>query len=383
VDINVLKFGGSSFLGNDDYVKVARYLGKRARETSSRLVVVVSGMSGTTGNLQKAGLALNPNIPPRTLDLLLAPAEMVSVGLLETALSREMAVTSLNGFQLGIVTDDTFTRARIVDFSPLPLRRALRDHQVVVVAGGQAVTRDGRLTMLGRNSSDLTAVAVAQALEARHCEIFSDVCGVYTSDPYLVANTALLPEIPHQTCAEMSRSGAKVLYFGAVEQAASRGTRIVCKSLLEGDRELVGTVVGAGRPAAVVVPSTQLQLVQLPGQEERRRARRLLDERHIPSIEVDAPSGPLLATWAGAGAPGDILQAAGLSAVDRPELGLVTEIAASGTVSRHPVARDQVAALAQSLHDRHYPEASSVPLRGSKPRSGMSGILANQTSSDT
>lgn len=209
----VLKFGGSSFLHPDDYGRVARHIAARLAAGENKIVAVVSAMSGTTDNLKAVMLDVNEQALPSSLDAALATGEMLSACLLEAAVSRlGIPVMSLNGYSLGIRTNSDFGRASVEGVDPKPIAAALQEHDVVIAAGGQAIDQSARLTMLGRNSSDLTAIVIASMLGEPACEIYSDVPGVYTADPYLIPGAQLIPEIAYGTIAQMSRHGAKVLH---------------------------------------------------------------------------------------------------------------------------------------------------------------------------
>ncbi|WP_287236605.1 hypothetical protein [Mesorhizobium sp.] len=178
---NVLKFGGSSFLHPRDYGQIASHLAERLSVGAGKIVAVVSAMAGTTDNLKAMILEVNDRASPSNLDAALATGEMLSTRLLEAAVSRiGIRVTSLCGYTLGIHTNSEFGRASITDIDPEPLLAALQQHDVVIAAGAQAIDKSGRLTMLGRNSSDLTAVVIASMLGSEDCEIYSDVPGLYS-----------------------------------------------------------------------------------------------------------------------------------------------------------------------------------------------------------
>jgi aspartate kinase len=239
----ILKFGGSSFRQPGDYIAVARHLADRRAAGDGKIVVTVSAMSGVTDSLKNTLLAVDNDALPSSLDAALATGEMFSACMLEAAVNRlGIPVTSLNGYTLGIKTNSDFGRASIECANPQPILTALREYDLVIAAGGQGIDQSGRLTFLGRNSSDLTAVVIASMLGEHTCEIYSDVRGVYTADPYLVPEAELIPEIAYAAIAQMSRHGAKVLHYRAVDYAEKHGVTIVCKSLM-GDEVCTGTIV--------------------------------------------------------------------------------------------------------------------------------------------
>ena len=196
MNVQVMKFGGSSFRNAHDYLTVASYLRKRS-SAGDRVVLVVSAMSGTTGRLLALGEELACPMDPELQDGLLTTGETVSAVLaVQAARAVGLRATSLPAPQNGIRTDSDFGRARILETDPRPLRRALDRHDVVVVAGGQASEAHGRVTMMGRKSSDLTAVVLAATLGLGKCEIYSDVPGVYSFDPHREPAARLLERVP-------------------------------------------------------------------------------------------------------------------------------------------------------------------------------------------
>ncbi|WP_157392021.1 amino acid kinase family protein [Nocardia terrae] len=264
-DIAVAKFGGSCFLDLADYTAVAGYLSHSVGERPDRRVVaVVSAMSGTTGRLLEAARSIDPELRAQAQDHILATGEMVSASFLRAALdARGCPAVELWAGQNGLGSDGQATRASIVSMDARPLLDALRHHRVVVVAGGQATDSTGQVTMLGRNSSDLTAVAIAAMLGLDRCEIFSDVPGVFTADPYIVPAAELMPELGYRQCAAMSAAGAKVLHQDSVRLAETHGVRIECRALTPADAggalvAATGTVVGVGRGRTAVVTRRRL-----------------------------------------------------------------------------------------------------------------------------
>jgi len=229
--VAVLKFGGSSFATPAAYHVVARHLADRVAQ-GEQLCVVVSAMSGTTGRLSELLHALAPSPQPEDVDAVLATGEILAVALVRAVLaSHGIAAVSLNAFQLGWRASNDFTAGKLTDFPAAAIREALERAPVVVISGGQATTEDGRLVMLGRNSSDLTAIAVAVAMQCPSVTIFSDVEGVFTADPYRLTNTRLIPRLGFRQAKKYSQWGAKVLYSGCIELAEKHNVRIQCTSL--------------------------------------------------------------------------------------------------------------------------------------------------------
>lgn len=290
----VLKFGGSNFTNADDFLGVADYLCARL-EQAKHIVAVTSAMTGETNRLQALLNSVHSPAPGWIQDAVLATGEVVSAHVLAAALtSRGVDTEVLDAPRLGIRTDSSFTRAVTEHFDPVPLRRALSAARAVVVAGGQAVDTHARTTMLGRNSSDLSAILVASALGSQRCEIFSDVSGVFSADPYLVDGARVLPELPYEAAQRLSVLGAKVLHHTAVAEAACRRVRIFCKKL-QGGRAVAGTIVGSGDwPYAVVLNRAVSIAVFADARSRAEAAERLCAAAYQP-FEIDRAGCPALA----------------------------------------------------------------------------------------
>ncbi len=226
----VQKFGGSSLSTPEHIRRVAERVA-RERAAGSDVVVVVSAMGDTTDNLLDLLRRITPRPAPREVDMLLSTGEQVSIALLASALvSVGCPAVSLVGWQAGIRTDEVGRKARILAIDPTRVLRELAAGKVVVVAGFQGVSASGEITTLGRGGSDTTAVAVAAALNADVCEIFSDVDGVYTADPRVVPEARRIPAIAYEEMMEMAQLGAQVLQIRAVECAAMHGVTIAARS---------------------------------------------------------------------------------------------------------------------------------------------------------
>ncbi|MBV9658115.1 MAG: aspartate kinase [Verrucomicrobia bacterium] len=221
----VQKYGGTS-VGNTERI---RRVAQRVIETQRAghgVVVVVSAMSGVTDGLIKLAREVAPDPPERELDVLLATGEQTTIALLAMALHAAGArAVSLTGAQAGIVTDGVHTKAKIANITPKQVHRLLDDGAVVIVAGFQGQTMEGQITTLGRGGSDLTAIALAAAVNADLCQIFTDVDGVYTCDPRLVPDARKLDEISYEEMLEMASSGSKVMQSRSVEFAKKFGVR--------------------------------------------------------------------------------------------------------------------------------------------------------------
>lgn len=233
----VQKYGGSSVVTTEALKKVARLVVETKR-SGYAVVVVVSARGGTTDELVQAARQLSAKPSRRELDALLATGEMVSMSLLAIAINDcgERAV-SLNAAQCGIFTNDVHSNARILAVQPARLRAHLENGEIVVVAGFQGATSNGDLTTLGRGGSDTTAVALAAALNAEQCEIYTDVNGVWTADPLVVPGALHLKELGAVEMQELAWSGAKVLKAEAVEFASTNSVPIVVRSTFEAGRE--------------------------------------------------------------------------------------------------------------------------------------------------
>jgi aspartate kinase len=236
----VQKYGGSSVADPDKIKSVARRVAESARE-GHRMVVVVSAMGKTTDSLVTLAGAITSTPDPRELDMLLATGEQVTIGLLAMALqSLGQPACSFTGAQVGMVTDEAHTRARIKRITAERIEGALAEGKVVVVAGFQGTTEAGEITTLGRGGSDLTGVALAAALKADVCEIFTDVDGVYTADPNVVPDARKLARVSYDEMLEMAALGAKVLQARSVEFAKKYGVPVHVRSTFKPD---AGTLV--------------------------------------------------------------------------------------------------------------------------------------------
>lgn len=215
----VQKFGGSSVANADRIKNVASRVATYCRKGHS-LVVVVSALGDTTDDLLELADQITKNPSRRELDMLLSTGEQISVSLLAMALHElKCAAISFTGAQVGIRTDASFTKARIVDISTDRIRKELKDKKVVIVAGFQGTSGDQEITTLGRGGSDLTAVALAKALGADACEIYTDVDGIYTTDPRLVKDARKINRISYEEMLELASSGAQVMQSRSIEVA--------------------------------------------------------------------------------------------------------------------------------------------------------------------
>lgn len=217
--IIVQKYGGSSVANPDRIKNVAARVAKYHQQ-GDKIVVVVSAMSGVTDNLIKMAKEIMPLPNEREMDVLLATGEQTTIALTAIALhSIGIPAVSLTGAQAGIVTDGVHTKAKIQNITPQKIHEFLNQGNVVIVAGFQGQTREGQVTTLGRGGSDLTAIALAAALKADLCQIYTDVDGVYTADPRIVPDAKKLQEISYDEMLELASLGAKVMQSRSVEFA--------------------------------------------------------------------------------------------------------------------------------------------------------------------
>jgi aspartate kinase len=226
----VMKFGGTS-VASAERIRHAASRIVQSKEAGNRVVAVLSARGSTTDELMAMASEVSPRPDPRELDMLLSTGERISCALAAMVI-KDLGhdAQSLTGSQAGIVTDTSHTKARILDVKGDRIRSALEEDRIVLVAGFQGVSTAFDVTTLGRGGSDTTAVAVAAALGADVCEIYTDVAGVYSADPRIVPSARKLPRVSFEEMLEMAASGAKVLQLRAVEYARNHGVRIHCRS---------------------------------------------------------------------------------------------------------------------------------------------------------
>ena len=219
----VQKYGGTS-VGNPERILNVARRAIAAQEAGNQLVVVVSAMSGVTDNLIKLAKDVSPNPSEREMDVLLATGEQTTIALTAMAINGlGKKAVSLTGAQAGIITSDLHTKAKIAHITPERVTEALAEGNIVIIAGFQGETAEGTITTLGRGGSDLTAIAIAAAIKADLCQIFTDVDGVYTCDPRVVPSAKKISEISYDEMLEMASSGSKVMQSRSVEFAKKFG----------------------------------------------------------------------------------------------------------------------------------------------------------------
>ncbi len=231
----VHKYGGSSVADPEKIMNIAKKITARIKQ-GYKVVVVVSAMGKTTDNLIKLAKQVNENPDPRELDMLMVTGEQVSAALLSMALQKQRIKSkSLNAYQAHIQTIGKFTEAKIKDFDRAKLIGLLQNHDAIVVTGFQGVNPEGEITTLGRGGSDTSAVALAAALGVP-CEIYSDVAGIYTTDPKLYPQAKKISQITYDEMLELAASGAKVLHSRSVEVAKRFNIKIYCGSSFSNEK---------------------------------------------------------------------------------------------------------------------------------------------------
>jgi aspartate kinase len=246
VAVLVQKYGGTS-VGSPERISIVADRIAETRRKGTGLVVVVSAMGDTTDDLIDLAKKVTNRPHPREMDMLLTAGERISMALVAMAVNdRGLEAVSFTGSQSGIVTDTSHTRAKILEVKADRIKEELKKGRVVIVAGFQGVSREREVTTLGRGGSDTTAVALAAALEAEACEIYTDVDGVYTADPRIVPDARKLPALSYDEMLELASLGAKVLHNRSVEIARKFGVPIVVRSSFnanEGTRIAKGTLM--------------------------------------------------------------------------------------------------------------------------------------------
>jgi aspartate kinase len=291
VETVVMKFGGTSVA---DAERIKRAAGRivAAREEGARVVAVLSARGKTTDDLVEMAYEVSQRPHPREMDMLLSTGERISCALAAMVINDlGHEAISLTGSQAGIVTDTSHTRARILDVRADRIKTALDENKVVLVAGFQGVSTAADVTTLGRGGSDTTAVALAAALEADVCEIYTDVSGVFSADPRIVPGARKLRQVSFEEMLEMAASGARVLQLRSVEYARNHGVRIHCRSsfLDEPGTYVVTEEETMERPLVTAVThSTDEARVTLTGLPDRPGvAGRVLSAMADANVNVD------------------------------------------------------------------------------------------------
>ena len=283
----------------DQLRKIAGLIAE-ARGQDTDIAVVVSAMGKTTDELVMMARYISEKPPRREMDMLLSTGERITMSLLCMALHElGLDAVSLTGSQAGIITNDRHNDAQVIEVRPFRLQDEMAKGKVVIIGGFQGVSYRRDITTLGRGGSDTTAVALAAALDAVRCEIYSDVDGVYSADPSMVGDARHLPEISYPVMQEMSMAGAKVLNAGAVQFAKEKNIAIYARSTFEPGRETIirrlspGTIIGV----QAVVSEKKVERIRLQGTNVRNRfkaAAEYLESEQVSIKEVsvaDTASG--------------------------------------------------------------------------------------------
>ncbi len=288
----VQKYGGSSVADVDKLRKIARLIAD-VKGQNIDIAVVVSAMGETTDELVAMARDISPKPPRREMDMLLSTGERITMSLLCMALHElGFDAVSLTGSQAGIITNDRHNDAQVIEVRPFRVQDEIAKGKIVIIGGFQGVSYKRDITTLGRGGSDTTAVALAAALDAERCEIYSDVDGVYSADPTLMAEARHLPEVSYPVMQEMSMAGAKVLHAHAVQFAKDKDIAIYARSTFKPGRETVirrispGTVIGV----QAVVSEKQVERIRLSATDARaffKQAVEYLESEQVPIKEVN------------------------------------------------------------------------------------------------
>lgn len=288
----VQKYGGSSVADVDKLRKIASVVAEVKRQRID-VAVVVSAMGKTTDNLVSMARDFSPKPPRREMDMLLSTGERITMSLLCMAL-HELGIdaVSLTGSQAGIITNDRHNDAQVIEVRPFRVQDELAKGKVVIIGGFQGVSYKRDITTLGRGGSDTTAVALAAALDAERCEIYSDVDGVYSADPTVVADARHLPEVSYPEMQEMSTAGAKVINAQAVQFAKEKNIAIYARSSFQPGRETIvrrlspGTIIGV----QAVVREERVERIRIGGSDVLQRFNHVLsylESEQVPVKEVN------------------------------------------------------------------------------------------------
>lgn len=348
----VQKFGGTS-VGSAERIKnVAKRIVETQRE-GSQVVAVISAMSGVTDNLIKLSREMSSDPDKRELDVLLATGEQAATALTSMAVNAlGVKAISISGAEAGILTNRFHTKARIANISPKQIHELLEEDYVVIVAGFQGQTPEGATTTLGRGGSDLTAIALAGALNADACQIFTDVDGVFTCDPRIVSGAKKIDEIAYDELLEMTGAGAKVMQSRSVEFAKKFGVEFEVRSSFKPARGTV-TKEETANMEDVVVRGISL---------DRNQAKVTVDD----VSDVPGVAGRIFSTIAAAGIIVDmIVQSVGkhdttdisftihendLEAAKKLLVPVIKEVKAAGLVTKGGVAKLSVVGIGMRSH---------------------------------
>jgi len=288
----IQKYGGSSVADVDKLKKIASSIAA-VKKQGINVVVVVSAMGKTTNQLIEMAKSISSDPPRREMDMLLSTGERTSMALLCIALHEEgIESISLTGSQAGIITNDRHNDARVIEVRPIRVTDELEKGKVVVIGGFQGVSYKRDITTLGRGGSDTSAVALAAALKAERCEIYSDVDGVYTADPALVKEAKHLPEISYQQIQEMAEAGAKVLNAQAVQFAKEAKIALYASSTISTGKETIIKDVSRNELSGVmaIVYEKEIVRIYVHDTEKVDWVLEFLEENQIPIKEFQYSS---------------------------------------------------------------------------------------------
>jgi len=239
--INVLKFGGTSVANLKRIENVVKIVENSIKNNSSKIILVVSAMSGVTNELIKDFKKIKNDISDPEYDAIVSTGEQLSSALISSFLNKKKIISrSLLGWQIPILTDENYSKARIIKINSKVLKAFLKNYRVLVIAGFQGISEENRITTLGRGGSDTTAVAISYVLGVKTCEIYTDVDGIFTSDPRIVKDATKIDSITYEEILELASLGSKVLHPRSVELAMKYGIRVHVRSSF--DKKL-GTMV--------------------------------------------------------------------------------------------------------------------------------------------
>ena len=288
----VQKYGGSSLADVDKLRKIARLIADiKAKDID--VAVVVSAMGKTTDELVSMAREISTKPPRREMDMLLSTGERITMSLLCMALHElGLEALSLTGSQAGIITNDRHNDAQVIEVRPFRVQDEMASGKVVIIGGFQGVSYKRDITTLGRGGSDTTAVALAAALGAQRCEIYSDVDGVYSADPSILDDAHHLPEVSYPVMQEMSMTGAKVMHAHAVQFAKEKNIAIYARSTFNPGKETIirkfspGTIIGV----QAVVSEKKIERIRLQGDNAPaffKQAVEYLENEQIPIKEIN------------------------------------------------------------------------------------------------
>ncbi len=296
MDLIVQKYGGSSVADAEKIMKIAEIVAA-VKKQGYNVVVVVSAMGKTTNQLIEMANKISKNPPRREMDMLLSTGERVSMAVLCIALNElGIDAISLTGSQSGIITNDRHNDARVIEVRPFRVQDEIEKGKVVVIGGFQGVSYKRDITTLGRGGSDTSAVALAAALNAERCEIYSDIDGVYTSDPAMIKEAKHLPVVSYQQMQEMSQAGAKVLNAQAVQFAKDAQIAIYARSTFQPGKETIIRHLSPEIPKGVkaVVYEKDIVRVVLRSKDivqNFKRLAKIFEDKQVPIKELNFAEG--------------------------------------------------------------------------------------------